>query len=161
TGRKIFKIRPKNFRKSLKAKLIDETRQVYEFDDFQLDAARRQLLHKGEVVPLFSKAFDVLLLLVRNNGRDLSKDEILQTIWPGQIVEESNLTVNISTVRKALGEKAAQPRYLLTIPGHGYRFVASVRVPDAATNELFIERQTISQLVVEEELDDDSHQASD
>jgi len=141
--------------------LIEETRQVYEFDDFQLNTARRQLLRDGEVVPLFSKAFDVLLLLVRNNGRDLSKDEILETIWPGQIVEESNLTVNISTVRKALGEKAAQPRYLLTIPGHGYRFVANVRLATEATNELIIESQTISQVVVEEELDDDSTNYSD
>jgi DNA-binding winged helix-turn-helix (wHTH) protein len=57
----------------------------------------------------------------QSNGRDLSKDEIIESIWPGQILEESNLTVNISAVRRALGEKAAQPRFLVTIPGRGYR----------------------------------------
>src|SRR5258705_12889696 len=104
--------------------------ETYEFDEFRLDVAKRQLLREGEVVPLYSKGFDLLLLLVESNGRDLSKDEILETIWPGQILEESNLTVNISAVRKALGEKAAQPRFLVTIPGRGYRFVGNVREVD-------------------------------
>src|SRR6266571_1609257 len=102
-------------------------------------------------MPLYSKAFDLLLLLVESNGRDLSKDEILESIWPGQILEESNLTVNISAVRRALGERAAQPRYLITIPGRGYRFVADVRNPQDGLEGLVIESQTISQITVEEE----------
>jgi Tol biopolymer transport system component/DNA-binding winged helix-turn-helix (wHTH) protein len=131
--------------------MLEQTRQVYEFDQFCLDVAKRQLLREGEVVPLYSKAFDLLLLLVKSNGRDLGKDEILESIWPGQILEESNLTVNISAVRRALGEKATQPRYLITIPGRGYRFVAPVRVGLAEMAGIVIESQTRSQITVEEE----------
>ena len=96
-SRKVFKIGPKCSEKSLKT-VIEEKRQVYEFDEFRVDAAKRQLLREGEVVPLYSKAFDLLLLLVQSGGRDLSKDQILETIWPGQILEESNLIVNISAM---------------------------------------------------------------
>jgi Tol biopolymer transport system component/DNA-binding winged helix-turn-helix (wHTH) protein len=131
--------------------LVEENQQLYEFDEFRLDAAKRQLLREGEVVPLYSKAFDLLLLLVKSSGRDLTKDEIFESVWPGQILEESNLTVNISAVRRALGEKAAQPRYLITIPGRGYRFVANVRNPQDRIDELVIESQTIRQITVEEE----------
>jgi len=134
--------------------VIEENRQVYEFDEFRLDAARRQLLREGEVVPLYSKSFDLLLLLVQSGGRDLSKDEILESIWPAQVLEESNLTVNISAVRKALGEKAAQPRYLITIPGLGYRFVANVRSAEPQAEALVFESQTISEITFEQEIDE-------
>ena len=122
--------------------MIQEPRQVYEFDEFRLDVAKRQLRREGEVVPLYSKAFDLLLLLVESRGRDLSKDEILDRVWPGQELEESNLTVNISAVRRALGEKAAQPRFLVTIPGRGYRFVGSVREVDENHQRVIIETET-------------------
>jgi Tol biopolymer transport system component/DNA-binding winged helix-turn-helix (wHTH) protein len=132
--------------------LVEESRQVYEFDDFRIDVAKRQLLREGEIVPLYSRAFDLLLLLVQNHGRDLTKDQILEQIWPGQILEESNLTVNISAVRRALGDKASNPRYLITIPGTGYRFVADVRAGDGNARRFVIETETISQVVVEEEV---------
>jgi Tol biopolymer transport system component/DNA-binding winged helix-turn-helix (wHTH) protein len=132
--------------------VIEENRQVYEFGEFRLDVAKRQLLREGEVVPLYSKAFDLLLLLVQSNGRNLSKDEILETIWPGQILEESNLTVNISAVRRALGEKAAQPRYLVTIPGRGYRFVAELKTQSEPQDRLVLESQTVSEVIIEEEI---------
>jgi Tol biopolymer transport system component/DNA-binding winged helix-turn-helix (wHTH) protein len=134
--------------------VIEERRQVYEFDEFRLDAAKRQLRRGAEIVPLYSKAFDLLLVLVQSSGRDLTKDEILEKVWPGQILEESNLTVNISAVRRALGEKASQPRYLITIPGRGYRFIANVRDEQDAANGFVIESQTISQITVEEETDE-------
>lgn len=136
--------------------MVEESRQVYEFDEFRLDVAKRQLLREGEVVPLYSKAFDLLLLLVASSGRDLSKDEILDSVWPGQELEESNLTVNISAVRRALGEKAAQPRFLVTIPGRGYRFVANVREVDDNHQRVIIETETISQVIVEEDVDEDN-----
>src|SRR5262245_39588903 len=129
--------------------MLEENHQILEFDEFQLDPIRRQLLREGEVVPLYSKAFDVLWLLVRSNGRDLGRDEILESVWPGQILEESNLSVTIAAVRRALGEKAAQPRYLITIPGRGYRFVGSVRPIEL--QEVVFATQTISEITVEQE----------
>ena len=131
--------------------MIEESRQVYEFDEFRLDVAKRQLLREGEVVPLYSKAFDLLLLLVESRGRDLGKDEILERVWPGQVLEESNLTVNISAVRRALGERAAQPRFLVTIPGRGYRFVANVNDVSDALPTVVIQTETISQVTIEED----------
>jgi Tol biopolymer transport system component/DNA-binding winged helix-turn-helix (wHTH) protein len=130
--------------------VIEDPKQVYEFDEFRLDVMKRQLTRQGEVVPLYSKAFDLLLAMVQNGGRDLTKDELLETVWPGQMLEEANLTVNMSAVRKALGEKAAQPRYIITIPGRGYRFVAALNRAEG----LVIQSQTISQITVEEETDD-------
>ena len=135
--------------------MLEEKRQILEFGEFRLDTAKRQLLRDGEVVPLYSKAFDLLLLLVQSNGQDLAKDEILERIWPGQILEESNLTVNISAVRRALGEKAARPRYLVTIPGRGYRFVAPVRSAEIELTEVLLESEITSEITIEEEADDD------
>lgn len=131
--------------------MIDEHKQFYEFDEFRLDVLKRQLTREGQVVPLYSKAFDLLLVLVRNGGRDLTKDELLDSVWPGQMLEEANLTVNMSAVRKALGEKAARPRYIVTIPGRGYRFVADLKPADG----VLIQSQTISQITIEEECETD------
>lgn len=137
--------------------MIEEVRQVYEFDEFRLDARKRQLTRDGEVVPLYSKAFDLLLVLVQSGGRDLTKDQLLEQVWPGQILEESNLSVNISAVRRALGEKAAQARYIVTVPGRGYRFVAAVREAEIESSGVIIESQTISHITVEEEtIEDDA-----
>ena len=119
-----------------------------------MDVAKRQLLREGEVVPLYSKAFDLLLLLVESRGRDLTKDEILDAVWPEQELEESNLTVNISTVRRALGEKASQPRFLVTIPGRGYRFIGEVREVGDNHQRVVIETETISHVIVEEDVDE-------
>jgi DNA-binding winged helix-turn-helix (wHTH) protein len=138
--------------------VIDEPKQVYEFDEFRLDAMKRRLTRHGEVVPLYSKAFDLLLVMVQNGGRDLTKEALLDTVWPDQTVEESNLTVNMSAVRKALGEKAAQPRYIVNIPGRGYRFVASLRAADEVG--VVIESQSISQITVEQETETDRNSPS-
>src|SRR5580765_1352238 len=105
---------------------------------------KRQLTRSGELVPLYSKAFDLLVALVQNDGRDVTKEELFETVWPDQIIEDANLTVTMSAVRKALGERAATPRFIVTIPGHGYRFVGLNR-PD----ELVIERETVSQITVD------------
>ena len=136
--------------------MLEGKQQVYEFDEFRLDVMKRQLTREGETVPLYSKAFDLLLVLVQNNGRDLSKDELLELVWPGQELEESNLTVNISAVRRALGEKAAQPRYLITIPGRGYRFVGNLGRGEVG---LIIESQSVSQITVVNETETDEDRA--
>ena len=80
----------------------------------------------AEPLILTPKVFDTLLCLVRNRGRVLTKDEILQEVWPDTFVEEVNLAVNISTLRKALGEGPQEGRFIATVPGRGYRFVAQV-----------------------------------
>src|ERR1041385_6286057 len=101
-------------------------KHFYEFGPFRLDASRRRLLRAGEVVPLTPKAFDTLLALVEQSGRVVEKDDLMERVWPGVAVEENNLTQNVSALRKALGERRKEPRYIATVPGLGYRFIASV-----------------------------------
>src|SRR5436305_11342077 len=103
---------------------------VYEFGDFRLDASKRLLLRgRGEVVPLTPKVFDTLLYLVERGGSVVDKDELMRVIWPDTVVEENNLNQNISTLRRALGESRGEHRYILTVPGRGYRFVAEMKRP--------------------------------
>ncbi|HEY0406131.1 MAG TPA: winged helix-turn-helix domain-containing protein [Pyrinomonadaceae bacterium] len=99
----------------------------YEFGPFRVDTLKRLLLRDGQIVPLTAKAFDTLLTLVRHSGQDLDKDALMRTVWPDTIVEENNLTQNVSALRKALGESKSEHRYIVTIPGRGYRFVAAVQ----------------------------------
>src|SRR5918993_5214100 len=99
----------------------------YEFGPFRLDPAERLLLRDGETVPLEPKVFDTLLLLVRNSGHLLAKDELMNKVWPDAVVEEGSLTRNISTLRRALGDGENGQRYIETVPRRGYRFVARVR----------------------------------
>lgn len=99
----------------------------YEFGPFRVDTLKRLLLREGVAVPLTAKAFDTLVTLVQHSGQDLDKDELMRTVWPDTVVEENNLTQNVSMLRKALGENKSEHRYIVTIPGRGYRFVAAVR----------------------------------
>jgi Tol biopolymer transport system component/DNA-binding winged helix-turn-helix (wHTH) protein len=101
-------------------------RHCYAFGPFRADPLKRLLLREGQVVPITPKAFDLLLTLLQHSGEALSKDELLQAVWPDAEVEENNLTRNISTLRKALGEQPDEHRYVVTIPGRGYSFVAPV-----------------------------------
>jgi len=98
----------------------------YQFGNFQLDVQRRLLLRGGQAVSLTPKVFDTLLVLVENRDRVMGKDELIRLLWPGSFVEDRSLAVNISTLRKALGESAGEHRYIVTLPGQGYRFVADV-----------------------------------
>ena len=106
----------------------------WEFDRFTLLQEMRVLVSDGTPVPLMSKAFDTLVLLVENRDRVVTKDELLRVVWPDVIVEEGNLTQQIFLIRRALGDTAQQPRYIVTVPGHGYRFMARVKeiVPGSA-----------------------------
>jgi TolB-like protein/DNA-binding winged helix-turn-helix (wHTH) protein/Tfp pilus assembly protein PilF len=104
---------------------------LYEFDDFRLDAQKRVLLRGKEPIPLTPKAFEVLLLLVQNSGQLLTKDNIMEAVWPGSFVEESNLTQTVFVLRKTLGETKTGQRYIMTMPGQGYRFIAPVIAPMA------------------------------
>src|SRR5262249_36338181 len=104
-----------------------QIKQLYEFGPFCLDASERLLIRDGRVAPLPPKVFDTLLVLVENSGRVVSKDELMQSLWPDTFVEESNLTQNISQLRRALGDGTTDAQYIETIPKRGYRFVASVQ----------------------------------
>ncbi|HVQ29048.1 MAG TPA: winged helix-turn-helix domain-containing protein [Vicinamibacteria bacterium] len=102
-------------------------RPVYLFGPFTLHAAQRLLLRNRDVVPLTSKGFELLLALVENPRKVLTKDELLQRVWPDTVVEESNLTQTVFLLRKALGEKVKEHLYVVTVPKRGYCFVAEVR----------------------------------
>jgi DNA-binding winged helix-turn-helix (wHTH) protein/Tol biopolymer transport system component len=102
--------------------------RVYAFGPFLLDASQRLLLREGKPVPLRPKAVDTLLVLVRNAGRLVGKDELMKEVWPDAFVEEVNLAKNISVLRQALGKENGGGEYIATVPKRGYRFVASVQV---------------------------------
>ncbi len=101
--------------------------EIYEFEEFRLDAGKRLLLQDdGEPVPLMPKAFEILLYLVKKAGTVVEKDELMEAVWPDTSVEENNLTQNISSLRRVLGEKHRENRFIATVPGRGYKFVADV-----------------------------------
>lgn len=105
----------------------EEGSDGYEFGPFYLDGARRRLLRDGLPVRLTTKAFNVLLLLVRNGGEVVGRERFMSAVWSDSFVEESNLTVSISVLRKALGDSHGEHNYIETVSGRGYRFVARVR----------------------------------
>ena len=111
------------------------TEACFQFGDFLLVPRERLLLRNNEPIPLTGKAFDLLLVLVRRSGHLMSKDELLQEVWPGRIVEEVNLTVNISAVRKALGPSG--PALVQTVSKRGYRFLAPVILIGSASEAPF------------------------
>jgi TolB-like protein/DNA-binding winged helix-turn-helix (wHTH) protein/Flp pilus assembly protein TadD len=100
---------------------------IYEFGPFRVDALRRLLLREGNQVRLPAKAFEILLVLLEGKGRLIEKDELMRRVWPDAVVEENNLTVNISALRRSLTESPGEHRYVVTVPGRGYQFVADVR----------------------------------
>jgi len=106
-----------------------EPQGTFEFGPFRLDPPQQQLLDRGKPVPLTPKAFATLVVLVRNHGRLVSKEELLQSVWPDAFVEESTLAQNIFRLRRLLGDDGDAPLYIETIPKRGYRFIAPVSVP--------------------------------
>ena len=100
--------------------------QVFEFGPYRLDGLKRLLLRDDELVPLTPKVFDTLLVLIEHDGEIVAKDTLMSTVWPDTVVEEGGLSRNISVLRKKLGEGPTDHRYIVTVPGRGYRFVADV-----------------------------------
>jgi TolB-like protein/tetratricopeptide (TPR) repeat protein len=101
-----------------------------EFGPFRLLVKRGELLLRGRPVQLGPRALELLTMLVQRSGEIVTKDEILEQVWPNSVVEENNLHVQASAVRKMLADGDQSSRYLVTVPGRGYRFVAKVsRVP--------------------------------
>jgi pimeloyl-ACP methyl ester carboxylesterase/DNA-binding winged helix-turn-helix (wHTH) protein len=110
---------------------MPEAPLVYRFGPYRLDVPERRLSKNTDVLPLRLKVFDTLRVLVENAGRLMTKEELLEAVWPGTAVEENNLNHNVSILRKALGEKATGQSYIETVPRLGYRFVAPVNIEGA------------------------------
>jgi DNA-binding winged helix-turn-helix (wHTH) protein/tetratricopeptide (TPR) repeat protein len=104
------------------------TDELYEFGPFRVDPARETLLKAGVAVPLTPKTFQILLVLVRHGKEIVTKDDLMKTVWPDTFVEEANLSRNIFMLRKALGETAQDHRYIVTVPGRGYRLAENVHL---------------------------------
>lgn len=123
---------------------------LYEFDSFRLDAGERVLWRAGKPVALTPKEFELLLALVENAGRIVSKDELLEGIWKNTFVEEGTLTRNISWLRKKLAtEDATATVFIETLPKRGYRFLPTVtKIEDAPAR--IIEDQTLTRIRIEE-----------
>ncbi|MFN2532922.1 MAG: winged helix-turn-helix domain-containing protein [Pyrinomonadaceae bacterium] len=128
-----------------------QTKRLYEFGSFRLDPQECRLLCHEQTVPLKPKLLETLILLVENSGHMLDKDELMKRLWPDSFVEEVNLAVNISQLRKALGEGENGVRYIETVPKRGYRFVAEVREVLAESPDLILREHTRSRIVIEEQ----------
>ena len=116
---------------------------IYQFAEFRVDAGQRLLMRgDGGTIPLTPKVFETLLYLVEHQGVVLDKDELMQAIWPHTVVEENNLNQSISALRRVLGESRGENRFIATIPGRGYRFVADVK--PVAAPEPRAERESIA-----------------
>ncbi|WP_157271719.1 ATP-binding protein [Azohydromonas aeria] len=96
------------------------------FGDFVLAPARRRLLRRGQPVRLSDRALDLLVVLVQRRGEVVAKQQLLTLAWPGVVVEESNLRVQVAALRRALDDPSAAPRFVASVPGRGYAFVADV-----------------------------------
>src|ERR1700720_1728215 len=105
-----------------------ENTELYEFGPFRVDPSRETLLKAGVAVPLTPKTFQILLVLVRHGQEIVTKDELMKAVWPDTFVEEANLSRNIFMLRKALGETAQDHRYIVTVPGRGYRLAENAHL---------------------------------
>src|ERR1044071_515677 len=128
-----------------------QTKHIYEFGAFRLDPQERQLLRNGVPVPLPPKVYDTLLVLVENSGHTIEKEALMKAVWPDIFVEEANLTVNISALRKALGENVSEHRYIETVPRRGYRFVPTVTAVKQETTGPLVEKLRPTTPVIEEQ----------
>lgn len=104
----------------------DVAPKVYEFNGFRLEATQRRLLYQGQPVPLKGKILDLLIFLVEMRGQLVVKEDLMKEIWPDAIVEENNITVSMSILRKTLGEDRFSRQFIETVPRQGYRFIAEV-----------------------------------
>src|SRR6201984_3903139 len=102
-------------------------KQLWEFDGYRVDFKRRLLLRGQEPIKLHAKALEALLVLIQRRGEVATKDELMKAVWPDAFVEEGNVSQSIHVLRRTLGESVEDHRYIVTVPGRGYRFVAEVR----------------------------------
>lgn len=123
---------------------VPRAKELYEFGPFQVDAEKETLLRAGEPVALTPKTFQILLVLVRHSQEIVTKDDLLKAVWPDTFVEEANLSRTVFMLRKALGESPQDRKYVLTVPGKGYRLAENVRlVADQQVSLLAARRQRV------------------
>jgi len=125
---------------------------VYEFGNFRLDVRERRLLRDGHAIPLATKVFETLRVLLERSGRLVTKDELMRQLWPDTVVEENNLNHNISVLRRALGEQPTGEPFIETVPRVGYRFVADVTQSAPATSAGPPTRSTASARTLRQEI---------
>jgi DNA-binding winged helix-turn-helix (wHTH) protein/TolB-like protein len=116
---------------------MSEKAEIFEFGQHRVDVLRRSVEREGQPVALSGKAFDILVVLLEQRGEVVDKDALMRYVWPDIAVEENNITVAISGLRKALSETPANPKWIVTVPGRGYSFVGEVRCdPPTAETDL-------------------------
>lgn len=123
----------------------------YFFDDFEVDGTRRVLLKKGRPVALKPKTFDLLVAFVERRGRILSKSDLIAAVWFDQFIEDANLSVHVAALRKALGETKDENRFITTVPGTGYSFVAELT--PSHSDEIVFETQKFERITIEDEIE--------
>lgn len=139
--------------------MFSPDKAIYEFGPYRLEPSERLLLRIDRPVNVPPKAFETLLLLVRNSGHVLSKEELMRELWPDTYVEENNLTQQISQLRRALGVAGDGGNYIETVPRLGYRFAAPVREGTAfPKHEIRVQRRTRTRIVVEEQHEEASEE---
>ena len=131
--------------------MVNPVKHFYEFGPFRFDAERHRLFRLGEPVPLSPKAAEALLVLLQNAGQLLERERLMEAVWGDTFVEDANLTVAISALRKTLAQHNDKTEYIETIPRVGYRFLADVRDTHDELAPLVIEKRTLSRTVIEEE----------
>src|SRR5271166_3621802 len=121
-----------------------KTEQIFQFGEFQIDVPSRTLRREDEAVALNRRAFDVLLYLVQNPGKVLTREELLKNIWPDTFVDENSLAQSISALRRALGEKPSDNSYIVTLPGRGYQFAVPVQILAQENSAIVLDAATFA-----------------
>jgi DNA-binding winged helix-turn-helix (wHTH) protein len=130
--------------------MLTEPKVLYEFGPFRVDPEKQVLLREDHPVAISPKVFDTLLILVRHSRQVVSKEDLMKALWPDAFVEEANLSQNIFMLRKALGDTPEDRRYIVTLPGRGYRVAEQVRTVTQNGEDVVIESRSRAQVVVEQ-----------
>src|SRR5947208_9199840 len=131
--------------------MSQQTKQLYEFGAFTLDVEESRLLRGGQPVPLKPKVLETIFVVVESGGRVIDKEVLMKRLWPDSFVEDANLAVNISQLRKALGDDENGGHFIETVPKRGYRFAAQVTKVLADRADLVVHERTRSRIVIEEQ----------
>src|SRR2546428_5485365 len=129
-------------------------RRYYNFDSFRVDPIERVLLCDGKPISLSPKVFDTLLALVERSGHIVSKDQLVEIVWPDVFVEENNLTQYVAAARRALGDNRQEQKYIETVPKRGYRFAPLVRLITEESDSILIEEQESLRIVVKDKIEE-------